>query len=67
LSNGVNNLSDFGHVGRNIFGSNFTNFSVSATLLTLQIGQTGNKEEFNEVSRVGVAILGSQLQKREKK
>jgi hypothetical protein len=66
-SNGVDDLSDFGHFGRQIFGSKFTNFSVSATLLTLQIGQTGNKEVFDEVSRVEVAILGSQLQKPQKK
>jgi hypothetical protein len=64
---GVNDLSGFGHFGRQIFGSKFTNFSVSATLLTLQISQTGNKEESDEVSRVEIAILGSQLQKPQKK
>jgi hypothetical protein len=66
-SNGVDNRSDFGHFVSQIFGSNFTNFSVSATLLTLQIVQTGNKEKFDEVSRVEVAIIRSQLKKPEKK
>jgi hypothetical protein len=43
--------------------SKFTNFSVAATLLTLQIVQRGNKEDFVEVSRVEDAIPGSQLEK----
>jgi Holliday junction resolvasome RuvABC DNA-binding subunit len=52
---------------RQIIVSNFTNFSGAATLLTLQIIQTGNKENFVKVSRVEDAILGLQLQKSEKK